>query len=449
MNEKFFLKKIPVPITITKNDKITYVNEEAISFTGYKEEELIGKNISLLYPSLFEFESIKESAEENKGIRGLRTKLKNKQGEIVDVAVYINLLRYEDGSSGGIGAVLDISSIVEGEEKLQKNIEKLHFLYNTLRTLTSSLDLDEIIKKVVNILRDYFNIEVIALSFLEEKEGKKYSQVKYTIGYEPEMVKKFSTLPIDEWKDRSNVCHAIYTGKLLYIPDATKVEKNYLEVNSKVRSSLAIPIKFKEHIFGGIVLESTEIDRFSKEDIELLNTIIDIFATVIVNARLYEQTLELSIKDALTDTYNHRYFYDQLHKEIGWNKRYGTPFSLAILDLDKFKRINDTYGHIEGDRVLRKIGKLLKTNVRNHIDVVCRYGGDEFSIIFPHTNLDEAKVVTERLLYTLNKENKNLYGITMSIGLKQYEGESPTEFIAKTDALTYKAKQKGGNRIEC
>ncbi len=448
MNEKFFLKKVPVPITITKNDKITYVNEETTYFTGYEEEELIGKDISILYPSLYEFENIKENAEENEGIRGLRTKLKNKQGETIDVAVYINLLRYEDGSGGGIGAVLDISSIVKGEEKLQKNIEKLHFLYNTLRTLTSSLDLDEIIKKVISILRDYFNIEVIALSFLEEKEGKKYSQVKYTIGYDSEIVKKFFTLPLDEWKDKTSICHAMYTGKSLYIPDVTKVEKNYLEVNSKVRSSLAIPIKFKEHILGGIVLESTEADRFSKEDIELLNTIIDIFATVIVNAKLYEKTLELSIKDALTDTYNHRYFYDQLHKEIEWNKRYGTSFVLAIIDLDKFKRINDTYGHIEGDRVLRKVGKLLKTNVRNHIDIVCRYGGDEFSIIFSRTNLDEAKIVAERLLDTLNKENKNLYGITMSIGLKQYEGESPTEFIAKTDTLTYKAKQKGGNRIE-
>ncbi len=448
MNEKFFLKKVPVPITITKNDKITYVNEETVSFTGYKEEELIGKNISILYPSLFEFKNIKESAEERKGIRGLRTKLKNKRGEMFDVAVYINLLEYEDGSGGGIGAVLDITPIVEGEEKLQKNVEKLHFLYNTLKTLTSSLDLDEIITKVVDILRDYFNIEVIGISFLEEKDGKKYSQIKYTIGYEPGIVKKYATLSLDKWKDKSNICHAIYTGELSYIPDVTKKSTHYLEINNEIRSSLAVPIKFKDHILGGIVLESKEVDRFSREDIELLNTIIDIFATVIVNAKLYEKTLELSIKDALTDTYNHRYFYDQLHKEIEWNKRYGTPFSLAIIDLDKFKRINDTYGHIEGDRVLREVGNLLKTNVRNHIDVVCRYGGDEFSIIFPRTNLDEAKIVTARLLTTMNKENKKLHDITMSIGLKQYEGETPTEFIAKTDALTYKAKQKGGNRIE-
>ncbi len=448
MNERYYLKKIPVPITITKEDKIIYINEETENFTGYREEELIGRDISILYPSLYEFKTIKINAEENKGVRGLRTKLKRKNGEILDVMVHINLLKYKDGANGGIGAVLDITPIAKEEEKLQISIEKLHLFYNTLKTLTSSLNVEEITKKVVEIIREYFNIEVIAVSFVEEENDVKYSKINYYIGYDKEIIDKFLKLPLEEYKDKANLCRVIYTGTYSYIPDIKKEKKYYFEIKKDIRSSLAIPIKFKNEVLGAIVLESTEPDRFKKEDIELLITIIDMLATVIVNAQLYEKTLELSIKDALTDTYNYRYFYDQIHREIEWYKRYRIPFSLAIIDLDNFKRINDTYGHIEGDKILREIGKLLKENVRKHIDVVCRYGGDEFSIIFPRTYIKDSKMVIDRLLNLTNSYREKLYGVTMSIGLSEYKGEDPLKIIIKTDKLTYKAKQKGGNRVE-
>ncbi len=448
MNEKYFLKKVPVPITITKGDELIYVNEETENLTGYKEEELIGKDVSLLYPSLFEFKNIKFTAVKNKGIRGMRTKLKRKDGKILNVSVNVNLLEYEDGTSGGIGAVFDITPIIHQEDRLQENIKKLYMLYNVLKTITSSLNLDDIIKSTVEAIKEYFGIEVIGISVLTEKDGEKYVKVKYYIGYDFKKADKYTKLHLEEWKEKANIVYTISTGKISYIPDVTKDYKRYLNLDPDIRSSLALPIKAKDEILGGIVLESKEVDIFKKEDIELLTIIADMLATVMLNARLYEKTLELSIKDALTGVYNHRYFYDQLHKEIERYERYGIPFSLAILDLDKFKEVNDTYGHIEGDKVLRKIGKLLEENVRKHIDTVCRYGGDEFSIIFSNTYLNEAKNVVDRIIEIINKNHEKLHNITISIGLGEYRGEEDSQFIAKVDALTYKAKKKGGNKVE-
>jgi diguanylate cyclase (GGDEF)-like protein/PAS domain S-box-containing protein len=165
-----------------------------------------------------------------------------------------------------------------------------------------------------------------------------------------------------------------------------------------------------------------------------------------------QRYLELSIIDDLTQLYNSRHFYTQLEKEMERSNRYGQPLTLLLLDLDKFKIFNDTYGHVEGDGVLSRLGRVIKRCLRDP-DSAYRYGGEEFTIMLPMTTSKDGFVTAERIQNEFRKEiftpipGKDIF-VTMSIGLSQHNrNENMREFVHRVDQLMYQAKQNGRNRI--
>ena len=161
---------------------------------------------------------------------------------------------------------------------------------------------------------------------------------------------------------------------------------------------------------------------------------------------------ELSIIDDLTQLYNSRHFYAQLEREIERSNRYEQPLTLLMLDLDKFKDFNDTYGHVEGDNVLSRLGQVMKRCLRE-TDSAYRYGGEEFTIILPMTTSEEGIVTAKRIQTELRKENfspvsdQKIY-MTVSIGLAQYKPkEEMKAFVHRVDKLMYQAKKDGRDRI--
>ena len=171
--------------------------------------------------------------------------------------------------------------------------------------------------------------------------------------------------------------------------------------------------------------------------------------------RSNDKLRELALRDGLTSLYNHRYFYEVLESQLLNSQRYSHPISLMILDLDHFKKVNDTYGHPVGDLVLRETSKALVRLVRRS-DIVARYGGEEFAIILPETGLASAKVLAQRLRRGVEQQmiqyNDKLISVTVSIGLASSEmddGEITREsLISRGDHALYKAKWNGRNRIE-
>jgi diguanylate cyclase (GGDEF)-like protein/PAS domain S-box-containing protein len=165
-----------------------------------------------------------------------------------------------------------------------------------------------------------------------------------------------------------------------------------------------------------------------------------------------ERYRELSIIDDLTQLYNSRYFYNQLKMEIDRIDRHEYPLTLMLLDLDNFKNYNDTYGHIEGDHVLLRLGQLIKRCLRKE-DSAYRYGGEEFTIILPLTTKDEGAVTAERIAEELRKENfspvpDKTVNITVSIGLAQYrKHEDVSAFVNRVDRLMYHGKKNGKDKI--
>ena len=163
---------------------------------------------------------------------------------------------------------------------------------------------------------------------------------------------------------------------------------------------------------------------------------------------------ELSIKDDLTGLYNSRYFFSQLKEEVERSERYGSPLTLLLLDLDNFKSYNDTYGHLEGDRLLTNFGKILEKSVRQP-DSAYRYGGDEFTVILPETEAQEALHVTNRIKkeFEIQSSSINLEGkgsLTVSIGMTQYiKGEGISAFMSRTDKNMYTAKRQRKEGTSC
>lgn len=162
--------------------------------------------------------------------------------------------------------------------------------------------------------------------------------------------------------------------------------------------------------------------------------------------RLEEELKEMSIKDSLTGLFNQRYFYDRLKAEIERARRQKHPLSLLLLDIDQFKSYNDTFGHLEGDRVIQTMGKVVVDCTRTSVDIGFRYGGDEFTIILPEADQDQAQQIAERIRKGF--EARKFDRLTLSIGLMSYrEGDSLRGFISSADAAMYDAKRSGGNSV--
>ncbi len=167
---------------------------------------------------------------------------------------------------------------------------------------------------------------------------------------------------------------------------------------------------------------------------------------------LYDETRELSITDGLTKLYNKRYFLEILEKEFERAKRFKNALCLIVLDIDHFKSVNDTYGHLQGDSVLREIGGILVQSARK-IDIIARYGGEEFVIIAPNTNMDDIHIIAERIRQATEDHDfeaeKEPIKLTVSLGVSTLrEGTNDMlELIKKADDALYKAKSEGRNKV--
>lgn len=181
--------------------------------------------------------------------------------------------------------------------------------------------------------------------------------------------------------------------------------------------------------------------------------ILAVIIKYLIKSRDFDAQYKLATTDGLTELYNHRYFQEQMQNQVSHSKRYGVPLSLIIIDIDFFKKFNDTYGHQSGDAVLRQVAFALKKNVRA-TDIVCRYGGEEMSIILPNTKYEEAVGIANKLCTIVSEKKCKLANgkesnVTISLGVSTYgaDGETPAIIIESADKRLYHAKGNGRNRV--
>jgi two-component system cell cycle response regulator len=329
--------------------------------------------------------------------------------------------------------------ITGGNDQLNDLI-KLSFLTELGKEISSCKTVHETMNAVMNHVGIIFAPSYWSLLLRNPKTGDLKFEVVVGSGVEN---MKGMTLPCGQgiagWIAEN--------GEALIIEDVERDKRFFSEMDKlnqfKTESIIGVPLKNGEKVFGVIeLINKIDGKPFSPLELQLLKTIAD-FAGIAIEKAYYMRALQrIATIDSLTGLNNRRSFDMNYQKESDREKRTGRAFSVMMIDIDGFKRVNDVHGHKEGDRVLIQVADLLRKHLRA-ADLPCRYGGDEFAILLPDTLLTAAEQLKNRLLLHLSEMNKEkTIQIGLSIGVHESDGSSLKEMLHMADIKMYREKNR-------
>lgn len=339
--------------------------------------------------------------------------------------------------------------IEEANTELTAHVNELSALFSLIQDMIGSLDLDVLFGRVLQIIKDVVLCDELLLLLSQEENDRLL--IRKTLGLDP--ARKYRELLdgrsgiMEEISQRRECLHLRNLGE-------DQRTEDYLRDYSEIRSLLCVPMVLKDQLLGIINLHKKAPGGFSEREIRLVQAITAQAAIAIENARLYQQTRDLSNTDSLTRLANRRFFQAALEKEFAQARRYGTNFSLIMIDIDHFKRYNDTHGHLQGDKVLRDVAQILQDNIRA-IDLAARFGGEEFIILMPKTNKEGARAAAEKLRQCVAErefsgatESQPEGRLTLSLGIAEFpeDADSLETLQEWADQALYQAKKDGRNQ---
>jgi diguanylate cyclase (GGDEF)-like protein len=343
-----------------------------------------------------------------------------------------------------VGSGLDASRRYSEMRTAAFRLERLNRLTTAL---TSGADLAAVVEPFAEEMRGLFEFDRLACGFVNE--GGDYVQLVSHPAEESWGMG--SAVPLVG----SGLGHAILEGKPVLQKDIVHTHR-FLEdmklLEDGIRSYVVLPLVARGQSLGVVALGSRRAEAFDAETLVRLQPLISHLALAFDNVHLMQRMRDLSITDEVTPLFNHRFFHQMLEREIKFSERYRSQVSIAFIDLDHFKPINDVHGHLRGSHALREVGFLLRTAVRE-TDYPARYGGDEFVIILPQTDFEAAKLLGEKFReliegHTFLQEEGINASIGASVGIATYPDDAQTkaELIRLADKRMYedKALRKSG-----
>ena len=321
----------------------------------------------------------------------------------------------------------------------QRRSRQLGFLNNISKTAISSEDAEQMLLEIVAHIQKNFRFDHIGIGIFDY--ARKDIEIKAEAGATAAALGK--RIPLGT----GIVGRVARTGESALVQ--TSGDAHLQGVLPDSRSVLCIPITYGDTLLGVLNVESHTEDVFSPDDVLIMNTLADLLATALHNSFVFQKLQQQSITDGLTGIKTRRFFWESLTSEWKRASRSGRPFSVVLIDLDKFKEVNDSLGHLEGDLVLARVGRLLEQKCRQS-NVVARYGGDEFIILMPETGVDQAQSLAERLRLWLSSDPMlQEHHITGSFGVASFpvHGLSVEDIIRVADSGMYVSKHAGGDRV--
>lgn len=333
--------------------------------------------------------------------------------------------------------------------KVNELLDKKLFEATVLNEMSSLIErkidnFEDVVKIVMGTLAKILEYNVAAIVTLEEHNVECFFKMNHPVS--EQYLKKVQEYA-RSYLQANGV--SLMASSTMTVFDFDKIE----QTGETKMAFFDVPIKYNNKLGGLIILAHDPSERIDGKEEAFFKIVVKQAFVIIENSWLYNKVKELAITDSLTGIYNHGFLYECLCKEYARAERYKLPLSFLMLDVDYFKKVNDTYGHAQGDTVLCKISHILKNSIRG-CDTLGRYGGEEFSIILPESKLEDSINLAERMKkeveqYNFGEVNKAIK-CTISIGISSYpcpDVKSLEDLINMADKALYNAKAEGRNRV--
>jgi diguanylate cyclase (GGDEF)-like protein len=332
----------------------------------------------------------------------------------------------------------------KSNKSLSKSIAEFYTLNQISQAIGSILDTRELLKRLNDIILGVVGCSYSTIILLDEESNRlKVHTTNITNNYE------LATLT--DHINNGILKEALDNSECI-LENNVDCSKYIFTSGRNINSLMCIPLTTTSRKYGLILVEHTINDAFDEENVRFLRIIAQQVGIVMENAELYYKMKELARKDGLTGIYNRQYFQERLEAELSQAKKDNCPLSLVIIDIDHFKKFNDMYGHIFGDKVLASVAGVIASNLRKS-DVMARYGGEEFIILLPRTNLAEAYEKVEDLRKLLSRhvidDNLISVSVTASFGISSFDecAFNEIDLIRTADDALYEAKAAGRNCV--
>ena len=314
--------------------------------------------------------------------------------------------------------------------------------------LSTTLDFDH----VLDLLLDQVGRVVpysIANILLVEEGRPRIVRTRYHESLDPEVAQLLKASPFN-LSPSPHIYYMIDSAQPLVLPVVTE-NASWIECPLPIRSWMGAPIIVQGKVIACFSLATLQPDVYRPRHAELLSVFAGEAALALQNARLFSEIQQLAMVDDLTGVYNRRHLFELGEREFNRAQRYTRPLAVIMLDLDYFKGVNDRYGHLVGDQVLRAVAERCKSNIRE-VDILGRFGGEEFVIVLPEAAPSDAMLICERLRRHVAirpiSTTAGALKITISLGVANLSTETPTflKLIECADIALYEAKRRGRNR---
>ena len=341
----------------------------------------------------------------------------------------------------------------DGCEKIlleKSQVRALEELIEVARAVVSTLDLDTLLQAILNSAMHFADTPAGSIALYDDRHQE--LSLHSHSGLTAEFVRH------ERWSLTSGGLteQVLKAGEIFFVEDTenTSFFNNPIALKEGIRSLICVPLCVCDQIVGVLYLDDFVPRQFDREKLKLLSVLASFAAMAIDNAKLHRRTTLMAITDALTGLHNHRYFQQVFKQEIERAKRYGKPFGFIFLDVDDFKKYNDTHGHFKGDQILVAVGDIITGSLRR-VDYAFRYGGEEFVVILPESDLESSLHVAERLRLAIAWKTSAMWGeaggkgVTVSIGVACYpnNGVERDDLFNAADGLLYQAKGLGKNQV--
>lgn len=329
---------------------------------------------------------------------------------------------------------------------LAKKEERYELLKAVTSVLSSTLSIDKVGVYILNSALNIVGKSESALLFLVDTKEQGMNLFASRTGSGDKVKAKKGDV-LDEWVFKERQCLLVEDIK----KDFRFSEERLREYPRIFRSVISCPLIEEKKIIGIVRLEHPRPYNYTSEDLRLLDILCDLGAASLQNAEYYRQTLDLAIRDGLTGLYLRRFFLERLREEQSRSLRSDLECSFLMIDIDNFKNYNDQYGHVAGDIVLKVLSKVLEGF--SDKGIICRYGGEEFSMFLPETSKGKARMVAEDIRKAIKEEvidlRRTKTNVTVSIGVASFPQDAKVMdgLILKADERLYKAKREGKDRV--